>query len=77
MSPFTFPVTAATFNFVSFAIRNVRTWAQIRYHKACVIFGAVTIFAILTWYFTPEDQWLPRDRIVQALDMAVDSSRDD
>ncbi|KAF8347950.1 amino acid/polyamine transporter I [Amanita rubescens] len=59
MSPFTFPVTAATFNF------------------ACVIFGAVTIFAVLTWYFTPEDQWLPRDRIVQALDVTGDSSRDD
>lgn len=45
--------------------------------KACVIFGAVTIFAILTWYFTPEDQWLPHDRIAQALEVTDDSTRDD
>ncbi|KAK2462762.1 hypothetical protein APHAL10511_005280, partial [Amanita phalloides] len=59
ISPFTFPVTAATFNF------------------ACVIFGCVTIFGILTWYFTPEEQWLPHDRIMQALEFSNDPSRDD
>lgn len=28
-----------------------------------VIFGAITIFAVLTWYFTPEDKWLPSVRL--------------
>jgi len=48
LSPFTFPVTAATFNF------------------ACVIFGGVTVFGITTWYFTPEEKWLPRSKTSQA-----------
>lgn len=45
--------------------------------KACVIFGTVTILGVLTWYFTPEDHWLPHDRIAQALEMADDTGRDD
>jgi hypothetical protein len=49
ISPFCFPVTAATFNF------------------ACVIFGTVTVFAILTWYFTPADQWLSREQLELAM----------
>ena len=28
-----------------------------------VIFGAVTIFGILTYFFTPEDAWLPAARL--------------
>ncbi|KAF2091684.1 amino acid transporter [Saccharata proteae CBS 121410] len=28
-----------------------------------VIFGAVTIFGILSYYFTPEDKWLPQARL--------------
>lgn len=28
-----------------------------------VIFGAITIFGFLTYYFTPEDQWLPAARL--------------
>lgn len=28
-----------------------------------VIFGAITIFGILTWYFTPEERWLPAARL--------------
>ncbi|KAI0269393.1 amino acid transporter [Gloeopeniophorella convolvens] len=52
ISPFTFPVTAETFNF------------------APVIFGAVTIFALLTWYFTPADKWLRQEQIVQAMHTA-------
>ena len=45
--------------------------------KACVIFGTVTILGVLTLYFTPEDQWLPHDRIAQALYMVDDTGRDD
>ncbi|KAF8630535.1 hypothetical protein AX15_002857 [Amanita polypyramis BW_CC] len=58
VSPFSFPVTAATFNF------------------ACVIFGSVTIFGVLTWYFTPEEKWLPRETILQALDWSDGPSTD-
>jgi translation initiation factor 5B len=32
-----------------------------------VIFGAVTIFGIVSWYFTPEDKWLRRELGLQAL----------
>ena len=28
-----------------------------------VIFGAITIFALLTWWFTPEEKWLPAARL--------------
>lgn len=28
-----------------------------------VIFFAITLFGILTWWFTPEDQWLPAARL--------------
>ncbi|KAF5390428.1 hypothetical protein D9757_005219 [Collybiopsis confluens] len=37
---------------------------------ACVIFGTVTIFGILSWYFTPEEKWLPREQILRALHSA-------
>jgi len=57
LSPFSFPVSADTFNF------------------ACVIFGSVTIFAILSWYFTPEDKWLRREQVLQAL-RTVDEPED-
>ncbi|KJA21714.1 hypothetical protein HYPSUDRAFT_140306 [Hypholoma sublateritium FD-334 SS-4] len=49
LSPFFFPVSAATFNF------------------ACVIFGSITVFGVLTWYFTPAEKWLRREHILQAM----------
>jgi translation initiation factor 5B len=69
ISPFYFPVTAQTFNFVcnynigfeGLLIDNL---------QACVIFGAVTIFGILCWYFTPEHKWLRKDHIIQAMEAA-------
>lgn len=33
------------------------------YVDAPVIMGAVTIFALISWWFTPADAWLPRERI--------------
>jgi hypothetical protein len=27
-----------------------------------VIFFAITLFGVLTWYFTPESKWLPSAR---------------
>lgn len=40
-----------------------------------VIFFAITLFGILTWVFTPPDQWLPAARLgkVHQLDDNYDS----
>ena len=40
-----------------------------------VIFFAITLFGILTWWFTPEDQWLPAARLgkVHQLDANYES----
>ncbi|TKX24053.1 amino acid permease-6 [Elsinoe australis] len=40
-----------------------------------VIFGAITIFGILTWWFTPEDQWLPSARLGKLRDMQEEEER--
>ncbi|KAJ7490747.1 amino acid/polyamine transporter I [Mycena latifolia] len=40
------------------------------FNFACVIFGAVTVFGIASWYFTPEDKWLRRELVLQALGAA-------
>lgn len=36
--------------------------------KAPVIFGAVTIFGILSWYFIPAEKWLRREQVLHALE---------
>jgi hypothetical protein len=46
------------------------------FNFASVIFGAVTIFAILTWYFTPANQWLRQEQIEKALRTAEGSPAD-
>ncbi|KAK7471228.1 hypothetical protein VKT23_002636 [Stygiomarasmius scandens] len=38
------------------------------FNFACVIFGAVTIFGILSWWFTPEEKWLRREVVLRALE---------
>jgi translation initiation factor 5B len=38
--------------------------------KACVIFGSVTIFGAMSWYFTPEEKWLSEKQVLQALHLA-------
>jgi len=58
LSPFFFPVSAATFNF------------------ACVIFGSITVFGVLTWYFTPAEKWLRREHIIQAMNATEGVSAD-
>ena len=35
-----------------------------------MIFGAVTFFGVLSWYFTPEDKWLRREHVLQSLKAA-------
>ncbi|KAF8169499.1 hypothetical protein BJ912DRAFT_933806 [Pholiota molesta] len=46
------------------------------FNFACVIFGTITIFGVLTWYFTPADKWLRRDQILQALQAADEPQED-
>ncbi|KAG7096509.1 hypothetical protein E1B28_003938 [Marasmius oreades] len=45
------------------------------FNFACVIFGAVTLFGILSWYFTPEEKWLRREVILQGLRNTEGSNR--
>ncbi|KAI0276900.1 amino acid transporter [Russula aff. rugulosa BPL654] len=40
------------------------------FNFACTIFGAVSIFAILSWYFIPPDKWLRQEQIERALHSA-------
>jgi len=35
--------------------------------QAVVIFGAITIFAFLSWYFIPEDNWLRKEQVLRAM----------
>ena len=37
------------------------------FNFACVIFGAVTIFALLSWYFVPPNKWLRQEQIERAM----------
>ncbi|KAI0761761.1 hypothetical protein BC629DRAFT_1584115 [Irpex lacteus] len=37
------------------------------FNFAPVIFGAVTIFGVISWYFVPEDKWLRRDVVLRGL----------
>jgi translation initiation factor 5B len=38
--------------------------------QASVIFGAVTIFAVLSWYFTPPEKWLRKEQVLQTMETA-------
>ncbi|KAI0062014.1 amino acid transporter [Artomyces pyxidatus] len=40
------------------------------FNFACVIFGTVTIFAVLSWWFTPPEKWLRQEQIELALHSA-------
>lgn len=69
VSPFFFPVDAKTFNFVRQYIFSP-THSPHFILQACVIFGAVTIFGIVSWYFTPEEKWLRREQVLHVLHAA-------
>ncbi|KAG1888785.1 amino acid transporter [Suillus subluteus] len=68
-----FYVCAVLFNALVFAVDispfefpvNAQT-----FNFATVIFGAISIFAFLTWYFTPEEKWLRKDQILKAYETA-------
>ena len=38
------------------------------FNYACVIFGAITIFAFMCWWWMPEDEWLKSKRIAAVID---------
>ncbi|KIK55367.1 hypothetical protein GYMLUDRAFT_76583 [Collybiopsis luxurians FD-317 M1] len=68
-----FYVCAFLFNGLIFAVMISPFFFPVdaqSFNFACVILGAVTIFGILSWYFTPEEQWLRREQILQALHSA-------
>ncbi|KAH0839540.1 hypothetical protein J3R83DRAFT_425 [Lanmaoa asiatica] len=66
-----FYVCAAAFNALVFAVDISPFYFPVTaqtFNFAVVIFGAISIFAFLSWYFTPEDKWLRRDQILKALE---------
>lgn len=68
-----FYVAAVLFNGLVFATQISPFYFPVTaqyFNFACVIFGSVTIFGILSWYFIPEEKWLRREQIVQALKYA-------
>ncbi|KAJ7621866.1 gamma-aminobutyric acid transporter [Mycena polygramma] len=66
-----FYASAVFFNAIVFAV------PPSAYSQAPVIFGAVTIFGVVSWYFTPEDKWLRRELVLQALDAADASAHEE
>ncbi|KAG8218255.1 hypothetical protein J3R82DRAFT_3865 [Butyriboletus roseoflavus] len=66
-----FYVCAAAFNALIFAVDISPFYFPVTaqtFNFAVVIFGAISIFAFLTWYLTPEDKWLRRDQILKAFE---------
>ncbi|TFK43116.1 hypothetical protein BDQ12DRAFT_596557 [Crucibulum laeve] len=80
-----FYVVAAAFNALIVAVMLSPFFFPVTsetFNFACVIFGSVTIFGVLCWYFTPEEKWLRREHILQAMRAADapepgQSTRDD
>ncbi|KAJ7716320.1 amino acid transporter [Mycena olivaceomarginata] len=64
-----FYASAAFFNAIVFAVMISPFFFPVTaetFNFAPVIFGAVTIFGLISWYFTPEDKWLRRELVLQA-----------
>lgn len=65
-----FYACAAVFNGLVFAVM-ISPFSfpvtGVTFNFACVIFGVVTVFGIASWYLTPEDKWLRRELVLQAL----------
>jgi len=65
-----FYVAAAFFNAIIFSVQVSPFFFPVTaetFNFAGVILGAVTIFAILSWWFIPEDKWLPKQQVIRAL----------
>lgn len=71
-----FYVCAALFNGFIFAIDISPFYFPVTpdtFNFAVVIFGAITIFALLSWYIIPEDKWLRKEQVLKAM-AAVDET---
>ncbi|KAG5732263.1 Eukaryotic translation initiation factor 5B [Termitomyces sp. T112] len=66
-----FYICAAVFNAIVFSVMISPFFFPVTaetFNFACVIFGAVTIFGIISWWLTPEDKWLRREFVLKALE---------
>ncbi|KAL4075578.1 hypothetical protein J3A83DRAFT_4356844 [Scleroderma citrinum] len=65
-----FYVCAALFNALVFAVDISPFYFPVTadtFNFAVVIFGAITIFAFLSWYLIPEEKWLRREQVLRAM----------
>ncbi|KAI6046535.1 hypothetical protein EDC04DRAFT_2864725 [Pisolithus marmoratus] len=65
-----FYVCAALFNALIFAVDISPFYFPVTadsFNFAIVIFIAITIFAVLSWYFIPEEKWLRREQVLRAM----------
>ncbi|KIK98162.1 hypothetical protein PAXRUDRAFT_824178 [Paxillus rubicundulus Ve08.2h10] len=68
-----FYVCAAAFNALIFVVDISPFYFPVTsetFNFAVVIFVAISIFAFLSWYFTPEHKWLRNDQVLKALSRA-------
>ncbi|KAF8075906.1 hypothetical protein FPV67DRAFT_1604632 [Lyophyllum atratum] len=82
-----FYVSAVIFNGIVFSVMLspfVFPVEAENFNFACVIFGSVTIFGVISWWLTPEEKWLRGEIVVQGYENAdvpdqatVPRSRDD
>ncbi|GLB33307.1 putative gamma-aminobutyric acid transporter [Lyophyllum shimeji] len=64
-----FYVCAVIFNGIVFSVMISPFFFPVTpdtFNFACVIFGAVTIFGIISWWLTPEERWLRREILVKS-----------
>ncbi|KAF7319913.1 Gamma-aminobutyric acid transporter [Mycena kentingensis (nom. inval.)] len=63
-----FYASALFFNSIVFAVMISPFFFPVTgetFNFAVVIFGAVTIFGVISWYLIPEDKWLRRELVLQ------------
>lgn len=68
-----FYIAAVLFNGLIFATQISPFYFPVTaetFNFACVIFGSVTVFGILSWYFVPEHKWLRRELVLQQMHTA-------
>jgi len=66
-----FYISATLFNGLIFSVAISPFFFPVTsetFNFACVIFGSVTIFGIVSWYFTPEDRWLRPELLIQGIE---------
>ncbi|KAF7982348.1 hypothetical protein HWV62_29070 [Athelia sp. TMB] len=71
-----FYVCAVLFNGLIFAVMISPFYFPVdaeSFNFAVVIFGAITIFAIISYWFTPADKWLRREQVLQQLKATHDA----